>query len=491
MKVQGAAAIAALLNAGSAMAADMPVKAPPIVASTYDWTGFYEGVHFGYGVARDPITTAFSVTNTTTLVTSNTGERFRVAPAGWLGGVQGGYNWQFAPTWVAGVEVDWSWTDQHDSFVCATGCQPTERLSTQQRLEWLSTLRARLGYAHDGWLWYVTGGGAWGHVSETDYAAFGGSGIGTVDSTMGGWTAGAGVEVAVAPNWTGKFEYLYVDLGRTGPTTINTSSPGFSSFDTVAGQFRDNIVRVGLNYRMAGPTRTAEASRFFSAPPHDWTGVYLGGNAGYGVGRDRITSLLTTLSPFFPAETLRLSPAGALAGAQQGYNWQFARNWVVGAEVDGQGAWQKDSSCTDTCNFVPQVNAAGGAMSIEQRVDWLATARGRMGYAMGDWLAYLTGGAAWAGVHTNYLTNSNISVSTAQFSHTRSGWVAGAGIETALCGAWSAKLEYLYVDLGTVTDVFINTPLPGGGPPFPSAVTTTWRDQIVRFGVNYSFGYGT
>lgn len=477
------ATIAAFLIAGPAVAADMPVKAlraPPIVA--YDWSGFYLGVHAGYGVARDPFTTASAFTNAN-LVTSVAGDSFRMGPAGGLAGVQAGYNWQFAPSWVAGVEADWSWTDQNDS-ACVFGCFTGLNFSPRQKLDWLSTVRGRLGYSHDKWLWYVTGGGAWGRVNETDsFSSLGTTSSTTFNQTRSGWTAGVGVEAAIAGNWTAKLEYLYVDLGSGGATTFTHTGFGATEVFTVTrGDFRDNIVRLGLNYRFAGPAQAAAASQAFAAATHNWTGFYLGGNAGYSVGRNSVTSQHFNF-PGSAVESFTLSPAGAVGGGQFGYNWQIARNWVLGAEIDGQWAGQKDSSCTDTCNFVPQANAAAEVVSIDQQLRWLATARGRVGYTTGDWLAYVTGGAAWGGIHDNYLVNVNGISTTAQNSQTKGGWTVGTGIETALAGHWTAKLEYLYVDLGTVTDVVPNAPLFGS-----ASISTAWRDHIVRFGVNYSFG---
>jgi outer membrane immunogenic protein len=487
VKELASAAVAALLASGSAMAADLPVKAPlkapPIAASAYDWTGFYLGVHAGYGVARDAVTTTSAFTDTTVPVTSFSGDRFRLSPGGWLGGVQGGYNWQFAPAWVAGVEADWSLTDQHDS-ACVMGCDLLfGAFLAQQKLEWLSTVRGRLGYARDGWLWYVTAGGAWGRVTETEVRTAEGLGTAGVafEQTLTGWTAGLGAEVAIAGNWTGRLEYLYVDLGHAGGTTISQAAPGVMEvFNVAHGDFRDNIVRLGLNYRFAGATQTAWASRPVATVSHDWTGFYLGGNIGYGVARN---PALSQRFNSLPEESHTLSPAGGLGGGQFGYNWQIARNWVAGAEVDGQWAGQSDSSCTDTCNFVAQPNAASSVVSIEQKLRWLATARGRFGYAMGDWLAYFTGGGAWGEIHDNYVTNVNSISTGAQASHTKTGWTAGTGLETALAGRWTAKLEYLYVDLGGATDFVTNA--PGFGA---ASIHTTWRDHIVRFGVNYSFG---
>jgi outer membrane immunogenic protein len=260
----------------------------------------------------------------------------------------------------------------------------------------------------------------------------------------------------------------------------NPANPNFAEAYTASKEFRDHVFRMGLNYRLGGAAAATPVA--FAAATHDWRGFYLGGNVGYGVARNHVASKHFNDIASRPQESFTLSPAGALGGAQAGYNWQIARNWVAGVEADGQWSAQKDSSCTDSCNFIPQANAAGEAVSIEQKLRWLATARVRVGYAVGGWLAYVTGGAAWGGIRDNILTNVNADRATTQLSHSKGGGTIGTGIETALGGRWTAKLEYLYVDLGSVTDFAAN------GPGFGSAkIHTQLQDHIVRFGLNYNF----
>ena len=116
-----------------------------------------------------------------------------------------GYNWQGAGSpWVFGLEGDLNWSDIKGSFAnaaCPFGCQI--------KSEWLGTARGRVGYAIDRFMPYVTGGVAFGDVQRQP-TGFAGAG-----DTNVGWTLGAGIEGAIAPNWTAKAEYLYVDLGST------------------------------------------------------------------------------------------------------------------------------------------------------------------------------------------------------------------------------------------------------------------------------------
>jgi len=218
----GAGAIALLAGATLANAADlrptapaMVTKAPPYVAPVvYDWSGFYVGVNGGGGWGR----------------------AFETQSGGFntSGGVVGGtigYNAQIGH-WVLGFEGDIDWSDisgSTTSLGCAAGC-------TVQN-NWLGTARGRVGYALDRFMPYVTGGLAVGDVNATA------TGFPGQDSTQVGWTAGAGVEYAFAPNWSAKVEYLRVDLGRFDCGL----SCGVTSPDNV--HFRENLVRGGINLR--------------------------------------------------------------------------------------------------------------------------------------------------------------------------------------------------------------------------------------------------
>jgi outer membrane immunogenic protein len=253
-------ASAAVLLALPAMAADLRVvKAPPPPPMPiYHWTGFYLGVNVGYSVARNRGNeTLFDIANSEV----ETNQQVTLGPAGAVGGFQGGYNYQFANSWLIGIEADWQWTGQKDS-ICVTICRPDVFLTIEQKLRWLATLRARLGYAQAGWLWYVTGGAAWGGVEENDAFFLAGGGVvpgagpfvGTlnVKHTRSGWTFGGGVETLLFANWSAKLEYLYVDLGTTTDTfaVIDTSNGAVAASQTVSKPMRDHILRVGLNYRL-------------------------------------------------------------------------------------------------------------------------------------------------------------------------------------------------------------------------------------------------
>jgi len=176
----------------------------------------------------------------------------------------------------------------------------------------------------------------------------------------------------------------------------------------------------------------------YSAPSYfSWTGFYAGINAGYGFG----------------------DVTGALAGLTLGYNYQTGV-WVWGLEADGDYSWMKGTTTT----------ACGGTCDIKNT--WLATARGRIGYAgWSNWLPYITGGAAFGDV--------KISDAIGSASQTKFGWTAGLGVEYAFWSNWSTKIEYLYADLGKATCA-----APSCGAV---DVSGSFKASIVRLGLNYRF----
>jgi outer membrane immunogenic protein len=217
------------------------------------------------------------------------------------------------------------------------------------------------------------------------------------------------------------------------------------------------------------------------AVPGNWSGFYAGLNAGYSVGDDRSTfqTFVNPVIGFDNLESYKISPAGFLGGGQLGYNWQTGI-WVYGLETDIQGTAQRDVVCVQTCNI-------GGFFSgtVTQQLPWFGTARGRVGVAVDRSLIYVTGGLAYGQVQTSAVQIDGAGTAVAVSNNkTRSGWTLGGGIESALIGNWTAKVEYLYVDLGSQTlssvDAF--------GPPGAIAVTADTRDHIVRAGLNYRFG---
>jgi outer membrane immunogenic protein len=242
------------------------------------------------------------------------------------------------------------------------------------------------------------------------------------------------------------------------------------------------------------PMRT-KAPAMVPIPIYSWTGFYVGGNVGYGWGNaDTFVNPLPTAAIFVNLlpQTLSPDPKGVIGGVQAGYNWQ-AGKFVVGVEADIQGS---DVNGNVSVNPIIQNNntpfPGAGFLASHQRLDWFGTARLRAGFTPVDrLLLYVTGGVAYGDVDYSAQTDFR-PVGTEQypaaFSRTKVGWTAGGGAEWAFAQNWSAKVEYLYMDLGSEST--IANPVPPL-PPFQVGYSWKTQEQIVRVGVNYKFGFGT
>jgi outer membrane immunogenic protein len=452
----------------AAQAADLPRKAPvykaPVLVA-YNWTGFYAGVNAGFGFGRD-------LTNLN--APGVLGETTRASALGALGGGQIGYNWQFGDfglgNIVLGVETDIQGAGLTSDRTCGNAlCGPDIGVQYSQKLDWFGTARGRIGVATGPVLSYVTGGFAYGGV-QTGFHDIATGASTNFSDTRSGWTIGSGVEAALGGNWTGKIEYLYLDLGTQSGLGAFPGDPT----SALSSEIREHIFRLGLNYRIGG------AGLYAPEPTRNWAGLYIGGNGGSATARNASTLALPTSVPPEEARTF-LSPDGYFGGAQIGYNWQAA-NWVFGLETDIQGSSQKDEKvCPVTCT-------TGLAVAFDQKMSWFGTARAHLGYSVGSSLFYATGGLAYGNIKTAInITAVGIS-DTQAFSHTKTGWTVGAGVESPfeffnLFGKnWTAKTEYLYVDLGSSSDTFQSTVIGA-----PVTFSTHAQEHIFRSGLNYHF----
>ena len=392
---------------------------------------------------------------------------------------------------VLGAEADFQGTGQRDTFTCVLSCMPQTTPGNvflqepiSQRLSWFGTVRGRAGWTNGPALFYATGGLAYGavttNVSFTEQI-LGFAGTTTAASTnftqdRAGWTVGAGIETQLTGDWSGKIEYLYVNLG-TVSGTLPLPGPFFTGVTGVSTTIQDHIVRGGVNYKFGDPIYVADIAPItYKAPPaaaYNWSGGYVGGNIGLSVGRDPTTFNST----FFGVnEQVFLSPLGVIGGGQVGYNWQAGRNVVLGAEADFQGSSQRDSAnCLGGCT--PGFAAEGE--TIVQKLNWFGTVRARAGWTNGPTLYYATGGFAY-GNATTVFPSMNQPLSA---GGTQTGWTAGGGIETRLLGNWTGKIEYLYVDLGSQsasTSAFAGMP-----EAIPLSISSRIQDHVVRVGANY------
>ena len=201
----------------------------------------------------------------------------------------------------------------------------------------------------------------------------------------------------------------------------------------------------------AAPPPRAPAAYIPPPPVFTWTGIYLGINGGYsfGTANDSLGG--------------QVSPSGFLVGGQLGGNYQIGQ-FVIGLEGDAD--WTNlDGTNATTCN--------SPGPGCETKGTWLATVRGRAGYAWDRILFYGTGGAAFGNVQAGNIGGPFDSA-------TQTGWAAGVGIEGAFAPNWTARVEYLYVDLGNLSCTAVGC---GAG------TTVNLTQNIIRAGINYKFNW--
>ena len=247
MKKVAAAISAFLVSPAVASAADMApaYKAAPMAAqvAVYNWTGFYIGGHIGGGWATEGSTELAPGT-----VAFPTGTVFHGHDlSGFLGGVQGGFNWQANSPFVIGVEGEYSWADLSGTASTISTVNGFVTTSTARTRD-IAMATGRVGYAASNWLFYAKGGWAWEHGSSTGTGVTAaGAFFDTTNSSTdrNGWVVGVGIEWGFTPNWSAKIEYNHADFGST--TVAVNSSRGTTNF--VSSTDRIDIVKAGLNYR--------------------------------------------------------------------------------------------------------------------------------------------------------------------------------------------------------------------------------------------------
>ena len=203
-------------------------------------------------------------------------------------------------------------------------------------------------------------------------------------------------------------------------------------------------------------------------PVYNWAGVYVGINGGWGWGNAKYTANAAGL---FPGATGSIHDNGGVVGGTLGVNFQTGA-FVFGVEGDWDYSGINTGTTASICTFSGNCQTGN---------NWLATARGRAGYAADRVLFFATAGGAFANVQTNFNGTTT--------THTQSGWTAGAGVEWAFADNWTAKVEYLYVNLGNGNVNCATTAClaASGGPVIPVSVGLT--ENLVRAGVNFKFSW--
>ena len=305
--VLGAIVGMTLATAGGAAADDiMATKAAPIqyaVPSTYDWTGFYVGGHVGLSWGR----------GTSTLSNPNpisVGDLF----GSLYGGLQAGYNYVLPSRLLLGAEADITFPNFQtgaDGLIFTGGT--VQGTTVTDQIDYIATLRGRFGYAFDRWLIYGTGGFAWSQArfGETPGVA---SSEDLILLTRTGWTLGLGAEVAIAPDWTARIEYLYDRFG-----TVAGVFPSGTGYGSV---FDINTLRFGLNYKLG----VADAGTPANAGSDPWP---------IAPGSWNVHGQFTFIEQGYPAFHSPYEGANSLSGASQAKNTVSATGFIGYRPWDG------------------------------------------------------------------------------------------------------------------------------------------------------------
>lgn len=213
---------------------------------------------------------------------------------------------------------------------------------------------------------------------------------------------------------------------------------------------------------------------------YDWSGFYLGAHAGYAWGH--VNSDQFNTSGVFQ-QSGSSNRDGGFGGGQIGYNLMMSPNWLIGIEADISGGNIKGTGagCSDT-----------GCSTVDSRIDYFGTVRGRLGYVVNNLMVYGTGGLLWAhhDAHRrlDYVANrASAAVLEGQrpgSSGTSTGWTAGAGVEWGFAPNWSTRVEYLYGELRSTNDFIYDFRLTTADRRFESRAEL----HSIRIGFNYRLG---
>jgi len=481
-----ATALGAMIPFATAMAADMPVKAAPIVAVGYDWSGVYVGVHAGYGGGMKDWD----------------GNSADFAARGFLAGGQVGINKQIA-SFVFGLELDGSWADISGAQSVSVGGAAfgfTSSQTARSKIDGLATIAGRAGLAADRWFVFAKAGITVAHEKHSiNASAVGLGGGGTVtasgDDIRYAPMVGLGAEYALGGNWSVKGEYNYIHLDTTTPTLRGTSTAaGVVTPFRVDQQIEEaiHVVKVGVNYRFGDVAKDPSYAPVPAAPGTNWSGAYIGAQAGYGFGRKHWPDTGQTIAPLLADYDMK----GGLGGGTIGVNAQAGR-FVFGVEGEFLGTDIKGSQAAALA-----VPGATQTASFDSKIDWLALATARAGFVVGDRLMlYGKGGLAIAQEKHSFSFNT-VAVpgpggigATAAAKAVHTGVVVGAGGEYALGNNWSVKAEYDYIKMagqhftaqGTLNFNIPNVIVGTGNGVFQPAGRLNQDLHLVKIGVNYHF----
>ena len=572
-----------LLSSVSSVAADLPsIKSAPAAPAPM-WTGFYAGMNAGYGFGTannaqnygwgNPneywVNNGFPI-DAAAFAAANSYLGRDIAQGGFIGGGQVGYNYQYAQSFLVGFEADMQGAGISGQGA-ARGIAPASTADgrffvfgssdvIQAGISWMGTARGRLGYlVTPTVMMYATGGLAYGgtyiktfsntYGFSTYYGGGADRAIWTQNSQQNfnvGWTAGAGAEWMMSPNWSIKGEALYYDLGNTSVSNTAYYAQGAGAANDLFGgsttraYYQGFIARAGVNYhfnlgsisavtmpvlsRTAVPADVPSRKEANISPvvPLPWQGFYAGLNAGYGFGTANNAQQSGWANPasYTPVSAAAFAAAnsymgrdiaqgGFIGGGQVGYNYQYAQSFLVGFEADMQGAGISGQGAAR--GIAPASTADGrffvfGSSDVIQAgISWMGTARGRLGYLVTPTvMMYATGGLAYGGTYLKTFPTAFVADNTGYvdpFISTQNaqqnfniGWTAGGGSEWMMAPNWSIKCEALYYDLGSTSvsnTHYVASSTVASINPFGGSTTRAhYQGVIARAGVNYHFDFG-
>ena len=239
---------------------------------------------------------------------------------------------------------------------------------------------------------------------------------------------------------------------------------------------------------MVSSSYSADLTAEPAAP--DWTGIYLGGNVGYAGAHFGSQSVDFTSDGYDPGPDFSSSSSSDLIGGiHGGANYQIDQI-VLG--VEGDFDWTSLDQKNDGTLLAGGVPFGNSTTQMSEDVNWLASARLRLGYAAGDFMPYLTGGIAWANIEYSGFVTNNVDAGGGPGPYSEkkdeTGWVVGGGIEYMPFKNWTIRAEYLHYDFGDggkFVGAHNPTFVPGAAGVFDYGDTNI---DVARIGVTYLFG---
>lgn len=438
LRSTGFALATSLIAFGTAHAQDHRVTdLPPYDSRT--WTGFYVGAAFGGGTLVERQASS----NGGATLTEDTGGQ------GVLASVYGGYDFQVMPRALVGVLAEGTWSNiQSNASAQVPGANAS--VSTQPNLGFSALVRAGV-LPTPGTLLYLIGGYSGQNIHSSGAASAGGAFASfSRDDFFNGWTIGSGLETMLGHGWSAKLEYRFTQFeSRNLPGTTFSVQP------------YEHAIRAGLSYKFGSGVAAREEDPAPVAKAN-WTGPYLGVAGG-------ASSAVTRTTASFGGANAAIDGGGQslLGSVYGGYDYQIADRAVIG--VMGDATWSNPQSTMSLSG-----GGATAAITVSPSMSW--SVLGRVGFLpTQSTLVYAAGGYTAETVGTTAIASGGGGTALFQSNDTLSGWTVGPGVETALFGGWSSKLEYRYSQYET------RATLGGGTTIQPSTHT-------VRAGLAYKFG---